>query len=131
MVPGGRASTVRPFPDTLEHMDDTAVLTVTEKAARKVRALAEKQGRPGAALRLRVVAGGCSGFTYELSFVDGPEPDDHVIEAEGVRVLVDPRSAPIVRGSTLDFHDALLGGGLKVRNPQAVHECACGESFAV
>jgi iron-sulfur cluster insertion protein len=110
---------------------DTAVLTVTEEAARKARALAEKEGRPGAALRLRVVAGGCSGFSYELSFADAPEPDDHVIEIEGFRVLVDRRSAPIVRGSTLDFSDALLGGGLKVRNPQAVHECACGESFSI
>lgn len=110
---------------------ETAVLTVTEKAARKAEALARKEGRPGAALRLRVVAGGCSGFSYELSFTDRPEPDDHVIQVEGFRVLVDPRSAPIVRGSTLDFNDALLGGGLKVHNPQAVHECACGESFSI
>src|SRR3990170_3829944 len=110
---------------------DTAVLTVTSKAARKARSLAEREGRPDAALRLRVVAGGCSGFSYELSFTEGLEADDHVIEVEGFRVLVDPKSAPIVRGSTLDFNDALLGGGLKVHNPQAVHECACGESFSI
>jgi iron-sulfur cluster assembly protein len=48
-----------------------------------------------------------------------------------VRVLVDPRSAPIVEGSTLEFHDALLGGGLKMLNPHATHECACGDSFAI
>ena len=110
---------------------DTAVLTVSGKAAHKVRALAKREGRPGACLRLRVVAGGCSGFSYELTFADAPEADDHVVEVEGLRVLVDPRSVPIVRGSTLDFNESLLGGGLKVLNPQATHECACGESFSI
>ena len=50
---------------------------------------------------------------------------------DGFRVLIDPASVPIVQGSTLEFHDALLGGGLKMLNPQAVHECACGESFGI
>lgn len=112
-------------------MESTTVIAVTEKAARKARQLAEKENRPGACLRLRVVAGGCSGFSYQLAFSDAQEPDDHVIEVDGFRVLVDPRSAPIVQGSTLDFDDSLLGGGLKVHNPNAVHECACGESFSV
>ncbi len=108
-----------------------AVIEVTEKAARKVRALAEREGRPAACLRVRVVAGGCSGFTYELSFVDGPQEADRVVERHGVRVLIDPVSAPIVDGSTLDFDDALLGGGLRMRNTRATHECACGESFSL
>jgi iron-sulfur cluster assembly protein len=107
-------------------------IAVTDAAAGKVRALAQKEGRIDAVLRLRVVAGGCSGFSYELSFVDEPAVQDHVIEAAGgVRVVVDPKSAPIVRGSTLDLDTSLMGGGLKVRNPHAVHECACGESFSV
>ncbi len=107
-------------------------LAVTPDAATKVRALATGEGREEAVLRVRVVAGGCSGFSYELGFTDDPKPDDHVIEAaHGVRVVVDPRSAPILDGSTLDLDRALLGGGLKVRNPQAVHECACGDSFSV
>lgn len=112
-------------------METTTVITVTEKAAAKARALAEREGRPEACLRVRVVAGGCSGFSYELGFDDAPADDDNVIEVDGFRVLVDPRSAPIVQGSTLDFIDALLGGGLKMINPQAKHECACGESFSV
>jgi iron-sulfur cluster assembly accessory protein len=108
------------------------VLAVTEKAARRIAALAHKEGRPEPILRVRVTAGGCSGFAYDLGFADRPAEDDTVIEAaEGVRVLVDPKSAPIVHGSTLDFNDALLGGGLKMRNPQAVHECACGDSFSI
>jgi iron-sulfur cluster assembly protein len=112
-------------------METTTVITVTEKAARKARALAERDGMSGACLRVRVVAGGCSGFSYELGFEQEPAEDDEVIEVDGFRVLVDPRSAPIVKGSTLDFNDALLGGGLKMHNPQAVQECACGDSFSV
>jgi iron-sulfur cluster assembly protein len=110
----------------------TTVITVTDRAAGKIRQLAAKEGRADAVLRVRVVAGGCSGFSYELSFGDTPAEDDHVVAAaDGVRVLVDHRSAPIVEGSTLEFNDALLGGGLKMLNPRATHECACGDSFSV
>jgi iron-sulfur cluster assembly protein len=112
-------------------MEQTAtVITVTDKAAGKIRQLAAKQGADPV-LRVRVLAGGCSGFSYDLAFGE-PSEGDHVIEAaEGVRVLVDPRSAPIVQGSTLEFVDVMLGGGLKMLNPNAVHECACGESFSI
>lgn len=106
-------------------------IAVTEAAANRVRVLAEREGRPDPLLRLRVTAGGCSGFSYKLSLEDGPAEDDFTVEGFGVRVLIDPRSVPIVQGSTLDFSDALLGGGLKVRNPNATNECACGESFSV
>ena len=110
----------------------SAPITVTEGAARKIAQLASTEGHPEPILRLRVIAGGCSGFSYQLSFVDAAQGDDHVIDAaDGVRVLVDPKSAPIVQGSTLEFDTALLGGGLKVKNPQAIHECACGESFSL
>ena len=110
----------------------TAPITVTDAAARKIAQLASKEGHAEPILRLRVVAGGCSGFSYELGFSEDAASDDHVIAAaEGVRVIVDPRSAPIIEGSTLDFDAAMIGGGLKVKNPRAVHECACGDSFAI
>jgi iron-sulfur cluster assembly accessory protein len=110
----------------------TPLITVSEAAAAKARQLAERDGRPGAALRIRVTAGGCSGFSYVLGFEDAPADDDQVIVGPGgFRVLVDPASAPIVSGSTLEFNDSLLGGGLTMVNPQAKHECACGESFSV
>ena len=71
-------------------------------------------------------------LAYEMGFTGSPEPEDFVIEAaEDVRVVIDPKSVPIVTGSTLDFDTALLGGGLKVNNPQAIHGCACGESFSI
>ncbi len=112
-------------------MEQTAtVITVTDGAARKIRQLSEREGSQPV-LRVRVVAGGCSGFSYELSF-DAQAEGDHVVPAaEGVRVLVDPKSAPIVEGSTLEFNDALLGGGLRMLNPRATHECACGDSFSI
>ncbi|HEY6567999.1 MAG TPA: iron-sulfur cluster assembly accessory protein [Actinomycetota bacterium] len=111
---------------------DTAVIAVTDAASRKARELADRQGTPAAALRIRVTAGGCSGFSYELAFDAEPATDDLVVTAtDGFRVLIDPRSAPILQGSTLDFDDALMGGGLKIRNPQVTHECACGDSFSV
>jgi iron-sulfur cluster assembly protein len=114
-------------------MSDVATqpIGVTEPAARKAISLATREGHVVPILRLRVTAGGCSGFSYQLSFEDETKSDDHVIEAFGLKVLVDPQSAPIVQGSTLEFKDALLGGGFKVNNPQAVHECACGESFSI
>jgi iron-sulfur cluster assembly accessory protein len=112
-------------------MERTAtVITVTDKAAGRIRQLAERQGADPV-LRVRVVAGGCSGFSYELEFDAQSEGDNVIPAAEGVRVLVDPKSAPIVEGSTLEFNDALLGGGLKMLNPRATHECACGESFSI
>jgi iron-sulfur cluster assembly accessory protein len=110
----------------------TEVISVTDKAARRIAALALKEGHALPVLRVRVTAGGCSGFTYDLSFADGPTEDDAVIEAaDGVRVLFYPQSAPMVRGTTMEFNDSLLGGGLKMLNPQAIHECACGDSFSI
>ena len=114
-----------------EATTDTAVLGVTERAAQKAIALSAKEGRVQPILRVRVVAGGCSGFSYKLTFENHAGANDHVIEAFGLTVLVDPTSAPIVAGSMLEFDDALLGGGFRVNNPQAIHECACGESFAI
>jgi iron-sulfur cluster assembly protein len=109
----------------------TEIIGITPRAAEKAISLSEREGFSEPHLRIRVVAGGCSGFSYKLSFEAAGGADDHVIEAHGLRVLIDPRSVPILAGSTLEFSDALLGGGFRMNNPQAVHECACGESFSV
>jgi iron-sulfur cluster assembly protein len=115
-----------------ETVETTApTLTVTEKAARRVRSVAEREGRPDAYLRVRVTAGGCDGFTYELGLDDHADDRDEVMDWHGLRVLIDPRSGPILKGSTLEFNDVMLGGGLKIYNPQATHECTCGKSFSI
>jgi iron-sulfur cluster assembly accessory protein len=118
-------------------MDDVSsvappqVVHVTPRAAEKAIELGRREGLADPHLRLRVTAGGCSGFSYKLSFEPVRAVGDAVFEAHGLKVLVDGKSLPIVAGSTLEFSDAMLGGGFKVNNPQAVHECACGESFSI
>jgi len=117
--------------DAMSPSTEAPVLTVTEPAARRVRAVAAREGKPDAFLRIRIVAGGCDGFEYEMGLEDAAVETDQVLDQHGLRVLVDPRSAPILQGSTLEYHDLMLGGGLKVVNPQATHECTCGKSFAI
>ena len=105
-------------------------ITLTPAAADRVRHFLSERGR-GIGLRVAVRKTGCSGFAYVVNYADAIEPGDRVFDSQGVQVLVDPKSAPILEGSTLEFNDALLGGGLKMLNPRATHECACGESFSI
>src|SRR2546425_13089261 len=95
----------------------TEPIEITQRAAQKAIALARREGHAEAFLRLRVTAGGCSGFSYKLSFEDGPQPEDHVVEAFGLRLLVDPKSTPIVAGAPPQVQDALPGGGVKGNKP--------------
>ena len=112
----------------LLHSPDTFKLTITEKAAEKVKTALEKQGKEEAALRLYVSGGGCSGFQYGLAF-DEKKDGDHVVEAHGIRVLVDEQSAQYVEGSEIDYVESVMGEGFMVNNPNAVDTCGCGHSF--
>src|SRR5438477_9598385 len=111
-------------------MGNERLIRVTENAARRLRSLLEKQGRPQGALRLAVIGGGCSGLQYKMDLVEGPAPRDILVQSSNVRIVVDPKSALFVSGSVLDFSDDLQKGGFKVTNPNAVAHCSCGESFA-
>jgi iron-sulfur cluster assembly accessory protein len=106
------------------------LIKVTEQASQKLTSLLTRQGRPGGALRVAVIGGGCSGLQYKMDLVDGPANRDIMVESQQVRVVVDPKSALFVSGSLLDFSDDLQKGGFKVTNPNAVAHCSCGESFA-
>lgn len=105
---------------------------VTGKAAKEIqRLLDEDQEIDEAFLRVRVVPGGCSGFSYEMGFDDETEDNDQVFEVEGVRVVIDEFSYPYIKGGTLDFKDGLNGTGFHIDNPNAVGQCGCGTSFTV
>jgi iron-sulfur cluster assembly protein len=119
-----------PAPTVNYKIGNERLVKVTENASRKLRSLLEKQGRPGGALRVAVIGGGCSGLQYKMDLVDGPANRDIMVESASVRVVVDPKSALFVSGSLLDYSDDLQKGGFKVTNPNAVAHCSCGESFA-
>ena len=106
-----------------------AVVSLTAKASDKLKEIITKQGRDDLALRVYVTPGGCSGFSYGMTFAEGREEDDTLIEQDGVRIVVDPMSAMYIKGSEIDFVDALMGGGFALRNPNAVSSCGCGQSF--
>jgi iron-sulfur cluster assembly accessory protein len=104
---------------------------VTARAAEEIAAIAAREGRAGAGLRVSVSAGGCSGLQYGFALEEAAGEDDLVVEVEGVRVFVDGVSLDFLGGSELDWHEALIGAHFVVRNPQAVSGCGCGVSFAV
>ncbi|HVE69952.1 MAG TPA: iron-sulfur cluster insertion protein ErpA [Thermoanaerobaculia bacterium] len=108
---------------------DQPVVTMTARATDKLKEVIAKQGRADLALRVYVTPGGCSGFSYGMTFAEGREQDDTVVETDGVRIVVDPMSAMYLKGSEIDFVDALMGGGFALRNPNAVSSCGCGQSF--
>lgn len=109
---------------------ETPVITVTESAATKVRDLLEAEGDAAMALRVAVRPGGCSGFSYEMFFDSDMADDDVKTDVGGVRVVVDPASAPLLVGAVLDYKDSLQGGGFAITNPNAERTCGCGQSFS-
>ena len=110
------------------HSPSTLKITLTEKAAEKVKPALEKQSKTDAGLRLFVSGGGCSGFQYGLAF-DQKNDGDHVIEAHGVTLLIDEQSAQYVEGSEIDYVESVMGEGFRVNNPNATDTCGCGHSF--
>lgn len=107
------------------------MITLTQKAVEKVRTLRQQEGKAGLALRLKVVGGGCSGYSYSMDFEEKPEPSDSVFEQEGVKIMVDPKSLPMIDNCQVDWVDALTGAGFTIQNPNAKGSCGCGHSFSV
>jgi iron-sulfur cluster assembly accessory protein len=104
------------------------VITLSESAAEEVKSMLKQPENEGKVMRVYVEQGGCSGMQYSMVF-DEKRPDDHCVEMFGVAVLVDPFSAKYLKGTRIDFSDALTGGGFKIANPNARQSCGCGKSF--
>ncbi|MBI3615448.1 MAG: iron-sulfur cluster assembly accessory protein [Candidatus Omnitrophica bacterium] len=107
------------------------MITLTEKAAQKVQTLQQQDGKAGYALRLKVVGGGCSGYSYSMDLEPSAASEDIVYEDHGVKILVDPKSLPMVENCQVDWIDAMTGAGFTIQNPNAKGSCGCGHSFSV
>jgi iron-sulfur cluster assembly accessory protein len=108
------------------------MINVTETAASKINELLAEENKAGAALRVFVQGGGCSGFQYGLMIDEGEgdQEADRVFEVNGVRLFVDPISLRYLNGAEVDFVDNHMGGGFTIKNPNAKSTCGCGSSFS-
>jgi iron-sulfur cluster assembly protein/iron-sulfur cluster insertion protein len=106
------------------------VIALTDNAATKVKDLITQEGNDALMLRVAVRPGGCSGFSYEMFFDTDKTGDDLVVDYSGVKVVVDPSSAQLLSGATLDYTDGLQGAGFAIDNPNAQRTCGCGQSFS-
>jgi iron-sulfur cluster assembly accessory protein len=115
-------------------MPDTATATpnvsLSASAARRINKITT--GQPaGTMLRVEVIGGGCSGFSYRFGFADRINADDRVIERDGAKAVVDEASLPFLAGSEIDFVEEIIGASFKVHNPNATAACGCGTSFSL
>lgn len=106
-----------------------SIVSLTDAAASKLRELTKEEPSPAIGLRVYVYSGGCSGYRYGMMLEDQPTAEDNVLETNGVRVYVDSNSVPLIKGSSIDYVDTLMGAGFTVVNPNAVSGCGCGSSF--
>jgi iron-sulfur cluster assembly accessory protein len=107
------------------------MITLTDLAAMQLQQLIEQQAPPEQGVRIFVQAGGCAGLQYGMNYEDEAREDDLSVEVKGIRLFVDPFSAPYLDGACIDYQEMLLGGGFRVDNPNALVTCACGLSFRV
>lgn len=107
------------------------MITLTEKAAKAARRFIRGSETKAEGLRLAVSGGGCSGFQYNMALEEAPGADDTIVEALGVKVFLDPASAQLLQGVTVDFVDSLTESGFTFHNPNASASCGCGKSFSV
>ncbi len=108
------------------------MITLTDKAAQKVKEIRDTEGLGEQGLRVRVLGGGCSGFTYDLFFEEDAETTDldQIFESQGIKLYVDMMSYQYLEGTEIDYVEGLHAAGFKFVNPQAKGSCGCGSSFS-
>lgn len=110
----------------MQNQDFPVILT--DAARERISDIVRQEGAPH--LRVFVQGGGCAGFSYGFMLEDGIQDDDLIISEANFNVLVDPFSAPLLEGATVDWEDGLQGSRFVIRNPKAVSTCGCGSSFS-
>lgn len=112
-------------------MTPQSPISVTDRAARRIKELVAAGEQTGMMLRLAVSGGGCSGFSYGFTFDDEARADDLSVEKDGATVLVDETSLGLLGGAEIDYVEEMVGASFVVRNPNATSSCGCGNSFSI
>ena len=112
-------------------MSDDPFVSLSDRAAAKVRELRDEEGNPALKLRLYITGGGCSGFSYGFTFDEQANDDDTRVEKQDVTLLVDAMSIQYLQGSEVDYEQGLMGSRFVVNNPNATATCGCGSSFSI
>jgi iron-sulfur cluster assembly accessory protein len=112
----------------MQSNQETHIITLTEKAAEKIRQMIEKEGNRAKGFRVGVLPGGCSGYMYEMTLEENSKPKDRIIEQHGVKVFISPESVSFLQGSTVDYKTGLMNAGFKISNPNVKRTCGCGHS---
>ena len=117
-------------PEGTVKFEQTLTMSVTDLARKKLQEFLGDKPLASIGVRVTVVPGGCSGASYGMEFSENPESGEMTLNANGVRLFVDPVHAPVLNGITIDFVDELMGGGFKIANPNSKGGCGCGKSFS-
>ena len=105
------------------------MVTISEMAEQNIKELMVEE-KDAVGLRVYVKGGGCHGYQYGMAFESKVADDDTIIEKDGVQVIMDSQSAPLLQGAEVDYVDSLQGSGFAIKNPQAKTTCGCGSSFS-
>lgn len=105
------------------------MITLTESAVSHIKEMMESEDEQGLMLRVGVKGGGCTGLSYGMGFETEKNEDDMELTINGLPVLIDQESAPVIKGLVIDYKQNMMGGGFTIDNPNAIASCGCGSSF--